>query len=112
MSQRLAEKSFAKLRESFAIDNCYVAGHQVRSSAEELKMTDKKNVHVTPHEDGWQVRREGADRASSVHGTQAEAESAGRSTARREGTEFLLHGRDGQIRDRDSYGNDPYPPKG
>jgi hypothetical protein len=27
-------------------------------------------------------------------------------------TEFLLHGRDGRIRDQDSYGNDPHPPPG
>lgn len=75
-------------------------------------MASNKNVHVTPHDDGWQVVRDGADRASSVHPTQADAETAGRSTARREGVEFLLHGRDGQVRERDSYGNDPYPPKG
>jgi len=75
-------------------------------------MTDKKPVHVTPHEDGWAVRREGASRASSVHRTQAEAEQVGRDRARGDHTEFLLHGRDGQIRERDSYGNDPYPPKG
>ena len=36
----------------------------------------------------------------------------GHSQARADHTEFLLHGRDGKIRERDSYGNDPYPPKG
>ena len=71
-----------------------------------------KDVHVTPHNNGWQVVRDGADRASSVHPTQADAEAAGRATARREEVEFLLHGRDGQIRARDSYGNDSHPPKG
>ncbi|MBF4162577.1 DUF2188 domain-containing protein [Nocardioides acrostichi] len=76
-------------------------------------MSDRKNVHVTPREDGrWSVSRDNASRASSVHDTQADAASAGRSTARRDQVEFLLHGRDGRIRERDSYGNDPYPPKG
>jgi hypothetical protein len=75
-------------------------------------MAGKKPVHVTSHDDGWAVRREGASRASSVHRTQAEAEQAGRDRARADHTEFLLHGRNGEIRERDSYGNDPYPPAG
>jgi YD repeat-containing protein len=74
-------------------------------------MSDK-NVHVTPHGDRWAVDRDGSQRVSSVHDTQAEAEAAGRATARREQVEFFLHGRNGQIRERDSYGNDPYPPRG
>jgi hypothetical protein len=69
-------------------------------------------VHVVPKNDGWAVRREGAQRLSSTHATQAEAIAACRGTAKRERTEFLLHGRDGQIRERDTYGNDPFPPKG
>lgn len=76
-------------------------------------MTSKRNLHVTPRPDGrWNVIREGADRASSVHDTQAEAEGRGRPIARDDQVEFLLHGRDGRIRERDSYGNDPYPPEG
>ena len=27
-------------------------------------------------------------------------------------TELLIHGQNGQIRERSSYGNDPFPPKG
>jgi hypothetical protein len=69
-------------------------------------------VHVVPRGDQWIVEREGGQRASSLHDTQRQAEQAGRETARNEHTEFLLHGRDGQIKERDSYGNDPYPPKG
>lgn len=76
-------------------------------------MTKNMGVHITPRDDGrWNVIRDNAERASSVHDTQADAASAGRGTARRESTELYIHGRDGQIRDRDSYGNDPYPPKG
>lgn len=72
----------------------------------------KRNQHVVPHEAGWAVRGAGSRRASSVHRTQREAIGAGRTIARNQGTELLIHGRDGRIRDRDSYGNDPYPPKG
>lgn len=70
------------------------------------------NVHIVPHNDGWAVKIEGNDRASSVHPTQREAEQAGRDRARRDHVEILIHGEDGRIRDRDSYGHDPYPPKG
>jgi hypothetical protein len=71
-----------------------------------------KNVHIVPHDSGWAVRNEGNDRASSVHSTQREATQAGRDRARRDGVEILIHGEDGRIRARDSYGNDPFPPKG
>ena len=55
-------------------------------------------------------RREGASRASSVHRTQAEAEQVGPDEAGADHTEFVLDGRDGEIRERDS--DDPYPPLG
>lgn len=75
-------------------------------------MSDKKNIHVTRRPDGdWQVKREGADRVSSVHDTQRAAEDAAKGTARRERGEVFVHGRDGKIRDRDSFGNDPFPPR-
>lgn len=75
-------------------------------------MAKKKSVHVTPRGDGWAVKREGNERASSVHPTQKEAEKKGREAARKEKTEFYLHNRTGQIRERDSYGSDPHPPRG
>jgi len=54
----------------------------------------------------------GGQRASSVHDTQRAAIDRGRDVARNQDTELLIHGRDGRIRDRDSHGRDPYPPKG
>lgn len=72
----------------------------------------KKNIHVVPRDGGWAVVREGAQRDSSHHNRQSSAIDAGRQTAQRDGVEILIHGRNGQIRERDSYGNDPYPPKG
>jgi len=72
----------------------------------------KKNQHVVPHQDGWAVKREGADRATKVVPTQKEAEHIARDIARNNQSEVFIHGRNGQIRERDSYGNDPYPPKG
>jgi hypothetical protein len=71
-----------------------------------------KNVHTVPHGAGWANRREGAGRVSKEFETKREAERAGRDTAKREGVEHLIHNKDGQIGERNSYGNDPFPPTG
>ena len=71
-----------------------------------------KNQHVVPHPEGWAVKGAGNQRATSVHRTQAEAEGAGREIAINNGSELLIHNRKGRIRERSSYGNDPYPPTG
>jgi len=70
-----------------------------------------KNTWVTRHDDGWAVKKEGAERASSIHRTQAAAIKAATPKARNTGGDVIIQGRDGKIRDRDSYGNDPCPPK-
>ena len=54
----------------------------------------------------------GNKRASSLHDTQAEAAKVGREAARKDKTEHYLHNKQGEIRQRESYGKDPYPPKG
>lgn len=72
---------------------------------------NKSGIHVVPNGDEWSVNREGASRASRNFDTQKEAIDYGRSLAQREQTEFSVHRRDGTIRDKDSYGNDPNPPK-
>ena len=36
----------------------------------------------------------------------------GREIAINQGSELFIHRPNGQIRDRDSYGNDPFPPRG
>jgi uncharacterized protein YdaT len=71
-----------------------------------------RNQHVIPHQDKWAIKGEGSQRVTSVHETQAEATEKARDIARRQKSELLVHGRDGQIRSRDSFGNDPFPPKG
>ena len=72
----------------------------------------KKNVHTVKQGDGWANKKAGSNRASSTHDTQAEAIARGRELAQGEGSEHLIHGRNGQVRARNSYGNDPFPPKG
>lgn len=70
-----------------------------------------KTQHVVQHGDEWAVRREGANRVSKTFPTKKEAEEYAREKARQEGGEVVIHGRDGKIQDKDSYGNDPHPPK-
>ncbi len=71
-----------------------------------------RNQHVVPHEDGWAVRGEGTERPSSVHHTQDEAIQVARGIARNQQSELIIHRQNGTIRDRDSHGHDPHPPKG
>lgn len=71
----------------------------------------KRDYHVVPNGNaGWAVRREGTDRATSLHPTQQEAIQAGRQHAINQGTELVIHRPNGQIRDSDSYGHDPVRP--
>jgi hypothetical protein len=72
----------------------------------------KGDVHVVPSETGWRVEVAADGRARSVHRTQAEARDAAREIARRNKRELLLHGRDGRIRERNTYGKDPRRHKG
>ena len=74
-------------------------------------MANKRLVHIEPRESGWAVIREGNERATSVHPTQAEAAKEGRELARRDETEFFLHAQDGRIRQHDSYGEGGQPRK-
>lgn len=71
----------------------------------------KNNYSVGPHDDGWQVKRDGADRASSVHDKKSDAVDAGRDLAQKSGGELRIKGADGKIQNSNSYGNDPCPPR-
>ena len=70
-----------------------------------------KSQHVVPVDGDWGVRGEGNSRLTSIHDTQAEAIAAAREIAINQGSEVVIHRRDGRIRDKDSYGNDPFPPR-
>lgn len=70
-------------------------------------MPRKGDVHVMPSEKGWRVQVEGTGGARSTHKTQAEAAQTARRIARQSKAELLIHGRDGKIRDRSTYGRDP-----
>ena len=72
-----------------------------------------KNQHVTPHPDGgWQVKGQGNSRATLRTTTQKEAIDRARSSSQNQGSELVIHRPNGQIRDKDSHGRDPFPPRG
>jgi hypothetical protein len=64
---------------------------------------------VVPLGNGWAVKGEGATRATVITAKQSDAISVARDIARNNSSELIVHGRDGKIRERNSYGNDPNP---
>ncbi len=76
-------------------------------------MAKAQNQHVTPHRDGgWQVKGAGNSRATARTKTQAEAYQIAKEIAIKKHSEVIVHGQDGRIREKNSFGNDPFPPKG
>ena len=62
----------------------------------------------------WENKRNDADKASSLHKTQRDAENADREMLKNQGGgELTTKGLDGKIRSKDTIapGNDPNPPK-
>lgn len=71
----------------------------------------KKNQHVVHRPGGWAVRGEGNTKDTVKTETKREAIEAAREIAKNNGAEVVIHGKDGKIQDKDSYGRDPNPPK-
>ena len=76
-------------------------------------MTNKSNYWTQKRKDGkWESKKEGAEKASKVTDTQAEAWDYSKEQAKKGKGEAFLKNKGGKIRERNTYGNDPYPPKG
>ena len=71
----------------------------------------KKTNHVVPSSSGWVVKKSGSERASRTFDTKEKAIEYGRELSRSEKTELYIHKTNGMIQNRNSYGNDPNPPK-
>ena len=71
-----------------------------------------KNQHVVKHNGQWAVRGANNSRVTSILSTQADAVDVARKIAINQQSEVLIHGRDGKIRKKNSYGNDSFPPRG
>ncbi|OFX29500.1 MAG: hypothetical protein A2X08_10600 [Bacteroidetes bacterium GWA2_32_17] len=76
-------------------------------------MSKQKSHHVVPNSDGgWDVKKAGSERASKHYDKKQEAVDGGREISQNQHTEFVIHGKNGKIHQKDSHGNYPCPPKG
>lgn len=72
----------------------------------------KYSQHVVKHNDGWALRRSKSDRVTKVFNTQSDTIEYGKRVAGNQQSELFIHRPNGQIRYRNSYGNDPRSSKG
>ena len=71
----------------------------------------KSKQHVVPSQHGgWAVRRSGSSRASRIFLTQHDAVRYAKEVARKEGSDVYVHGVDGTIKQRKTYGLNPVSP--
>lgn len=75
-------------------------------------MSKGKNQHVVPHNGEWAIKGAGNGKATKVVETQKEAIKIAREISINQESEMFIHGKNGQIRERNTYGVDNYPPKG
>lgn len=71
-----------------------------------------KNQHIVKRAEGWAVRGEGNTKDTVVRKTKAEVTELGKTIAKNQKSELVIHGRDGKIQEKNTYGKDPFPPKG
>ena len=74
--------------------------------------TQPCSIHVVPANDGWAVEAEGDPGDRQVYDTQEAAIAAATERAREKQVELFIHCRDGKIRERNTYGDDPPQAKG
>nr|WP_315240200.1 DUF2188 domain-containing protein [uncultured Flavobacterium sp.] len=72
----------------------------------------KKNQHVVPRGNNWAVQGAGNEKATRIVSTQTEAIKIAREIAINQKSEMFIHRPNGQIRERNTYGKDNFPPKG
>ena len=70
----------------------------------------KKDFHVVYSGSRWSVKRGGIELSS--HRTQKNAEMSAIQKARWTRSEIVVYGKNEKTREKNSYGNDPHPPKG
>jgi hypothetical protein len=67
----------------------------------------------TYNDDGtWKSKVEGSSRAAHTGGTKAEQQAIGREMAKERGVEHTVRNLNGEIGQKNSYGEDSNPPKG
>ncbi len=77
-----------------------------------MAYSKSKQIHTVPRPGGWGNKSSGASRIAKLYPNKAAAQAAGRKTAISQKAEHIIHNKNGKIGARNSYGNDPHPPKG
>lgn len=72
----------------------------------------KNGQHVVPLRGDWAVKKANSERSTRIFETQKEAIDYARTVAINQQVELSIHGKNGQIRDKKSYGKDSFPPRG
>lgn len=77
------------------------------------KKTNTKQVQVSPNPNGgWRVHKAGASRDISHITNKKEAVKRAIKIAKRQKGELRIQGKNGKIQEANTYGRDPFPPKG
>lgn len=74
-------------------------------------MAKGKNQYVVPTKEGWGVRSEGSNKLTVKTDTKAEALNIGTTIAKNQQSELTILKGNGKIQNKNSFGNDPNPPK-
>lgn len=71
------------------------------------------NQHIVPNPNGsgWAVKGAGNSKATKITSTKAEAIKIGKTIAKNQHAELIEHDKHGKIISKDSFGNDPVPPR-
>lgn len=73
----------------------------------------KRNIHTTYNKDRgiWETKLEGQKKPLASSKTKTTAQQKSIREAKKREVEHVIHNIDGKISDKDSYGNDPNPPR-
>lgn len=71
-----------------------------------------KNQHVVPTNGKWGIKGEGNTKYTQIFNRQRDAIDVARNISKNQQSELFIHGQNGRIRERDSHGHDPFPPRG
>jgi hypothetical protein len=75
-------------------------------------MTKKVSQHIVKNPSGgWAVKKGGSSKATKIYGTKEEAVMQGTKIAKNQKVELYIHGKDGKIQNKNSYGKVPCPMK-
>ena len=71
-----------------------------------------KTQFVGPHPNGgWKVKGANNEKATKLFDTKSDAIAFGKQVAKHQQSELIIQGLNGKIQSKDSYGNDPCPPR-